>query len=139
MGARRPNPRLAKIHRNYSVAQIAEMYGVHRNTVRRWLKSGLARIEGKGQPIVLGTELRRFHQERRQKAKRPCPPGFMYCFGCRVPRESVGKVADLIRMNATSGNLRGLCPHCGSLMHRRVTLAKLDAVCGRLDITEKEG
>jgi hypothetical protein len=38
---RLPNPRRAKIHRNYTVAEIATLYTVHRNTVREWIKHGL--------------------------------------------------------------------------------------------------
>ncbi len=32
MRKRRPNPRLAKIHRNYSVEEIATLYDIHKNT-----------------------------------------------------------------------------------------------------------
>jgi hypothetical protein len=38
MGTRHPNPRLAKIHRNYTVEEVANVFGVHRNTVRQWIK-----------------------------------------------------------------------------------------------------
>jgi Homeodomain-like domain len=41
MGSRHPNPRLVKIHRNYSVEDIARLFGIHKNTVRNWLKQGL--------------------------------------------------------------------------------------------------
>lgn len=34
MGKRHPNPRLAKIHRSYTVEEVAGVFGVHRNTVR---------------------------------------------------------------------------------------------------------
>ena len=64
-----PNPRLIKIHRNYSVDEAARRLGVHKNTVRRWPKSGLERVEGKGLTIFRGPVLRAFLEERRQKAK----------------------------------------------------------------------
>ena len=41
MGSRHPNPRLAKIHRSYSVEEIARLFRVHKNTVRAWLRQGL--------------------------------------------------------------------------------------------------
>ena len=38
MGKRHPNPRLIKIHRSYTVEEIAAVLGVHRNTVRQWIR-----------------------------------------------------------------------------------------------------
>lgn len=32
MGYRHPNPRLVKVHRNYSVEEIARLFGIHKNT-----------------------------------------------------------------------------------------------------------
>jgi transposase len=40
--AKRPNPNLAKIHRNYTVEEVANLFSVHKNTVRLWVKDGLA-------------------------------------------------------------------------------------------------
>jgi hypothetical protein len=42
MRKRHPNHRLVKIHRSYTVEEIAKLYVIHKNTVRRWVKSGLA-------------------------------------------------------------------------------------------------
>ena len=54
MGARHPNPRLAKIHRSYSVEEIARLFNVHKNTVRNWLKQGLETIDGQRPTVVRG-------------------------------------------------------------------------------------
>src|SRR6516162_8070923 len=37
---RRFNPRRVKIHRTYTVEEAARLFGVHKNTVRTWLKTG---------------------------------------------------------------------------------------------------
>ena len=60
MGAHHPNPRLAKIHRNYSVEDTARLFNVHKNTVRNWLKDGLEPIDDQRPTLVRGEELRRF-------------------------------------------------------------------------------
>jgi hypothetical protein len=138
MGARHPNPRLIKIHRTYSVDEAARCLRVHKNTVRRWQKSGLVPVEGKGLTIFRGAELRAFLEERRRRAKSPCPPGTMYCLRCRAPKEPLGRMADLICSSPTAGNLRGLCPDCEGLMNRRVNLAKLSDVCGNLGIASPQ-
>jgi transposase len=35
------NPNKAKIYRSYTVEEIANLFCVHKNTVRAWLKAGL--------------------------------------------------------------------------------------------------
>ncbi len=37
MGKRLPNPRLAKIHRSYTVEETANQFGIHKNTVGNWI------------------------------------------------------------------------------------------------------
>jgi hypothetical protein len=135
MGARHPNPRLIKIHRNYSVEDIARLFGIHKNTVRNWLKQGLAAMDDRRPLLILGRELLRFLQERRQRAKQSCGPGRIYCIACRAPKVPAGKMADCIPTGHRSGNLRGICPDCDRLIYRRVNLAKIDAVRGDLEIT----
>ena len=143
MGARYPNPRRVKIHLSYSVDEAARVCGVHKNTIRRWLKQGLEPIEGRGQSLILGHVLRSFLERRREKAKCPLQPGFMYCFRCRARKEPADRMADLIRtirptVVATTGNLKGLCPDCLAVMNRKVSLANLSAVRGNLDITVRD-
>jgi hypothetical protein len=44
-------------------------------------------------------------------------------------------MADYIPMTETGGNLRGLCPVCEGLIHRRVSLIHLDRIRGRMIVT----
>lgn len=134
-GRRRPNPGRVKIHRNYTVAEIASLFGVHRNTVRNWIRQGLPVIDGPGQTLIYGRDLRTFLEERRQNARRPCPPGHLFCVKCRAPKIPVGKMVDYLPSTGTLGTLRGICPGCESLIHRRASLAKLNAIRADLDIT----
>src|SRR6266700_7148988 len=135
MGYRRPNPRLVKIHRNYSVEDIARLFGVHKNTVRSWLKQGLAAIDDRRPILILGHELSRFLRERRQKAKQTSGPGRIYCIACRAPKVPAGKMAECIPTTPLAGNLCGICPDCDRLIYRRVNLAKIDLIRGELEIT----
>jgi hypothetical protein len=135
MGYRHPNPRLVKLHRNYSVEDIARLFGMHKNTVRNWLKQGLPAIDDRRPTLILGQDLSRFLQERRQKAKQACGPGRIYCIACRAPKDPAGQMAECIPTGPHVGNLRGICPDCDRLVYRRVNLAKIDAVRGDLAIT----
>ena len=135
MGSRHPNPRLVKIHRNYSVEDIARLFGIHKNTVRNWLKQGLAAIDDRRPILILGRELSRFLRERRQKAKKTCGPGRIYCIACRAPKVPAAKMAECIPTGPLAGNLCGICPDCDRLIYRRVNLGKIDAIRGDLEIT----
>jgi hypothetical protein len=135
MGYRHPNPQLVKVHRNYSVDDIARLFRLHKNTVRNWLKQGLCPIDDRRPTLILGRELRRFLSERRRKAKQTCGPGQIYCIACRAPKEPAGKMADFIPIGPQGGNLCGICPDCNGLIYRRVNLAKIGEVSGELDIT----
>jgi hypothetical protein len=117
---RLPNPRRAKLHRNYSVEQAARDLAVHKNTVRRWIKHELPTIGGRGETLILGSELRRFLEERRRRAKRPCPLGFMFCLKCREPRLPAKGMTYYRAITDASGNLEGICPECSGLMYRRI-------------------
>jgi excisionase family DNA binding protein len=131
---RRPNPSLIKIHRNYSVEEAARVLRTHKNTVRSWIKRGLPTIDQRRPTLIHGTELSSFLRNRRNRAKRPCQPGHMYCFKCRSPKQPAAGMVDYLPITATSGNLRALCPDCGTFMHRRAAFAKLNLVGANLDI-----
>lgn len=134
MGKRRPNPRLVKIHRSYTVEEAASLFSVHRNTVRHWIKQGLPAIDDKRPMLILGRNLTTFLQERRVRNKRPCQPGEIYCVRCRAPKKPAGGMADYQPLTTDLGNLVGICPDCESLLYRRVNPAKLEQVRGQLDV-----
>lgn len=132
---RHPNHRLVKIHRNYTVEEIAKLFGIHRNTVREWIKRGLPTLNDKKPMLILGPDLSTFLQARRLKNKRKCQPGEIYCMRCRAPKNPAGNMADYQPITTTRGNLVGICPDCESMVYRGVNLGKLEQVRGRLDIT----
>jgi len=135
MATRHPNHRLAKIHRNYTVDEIARLFGVHRNTVREWVRRGLPTSDRKRPMLILGRDLAAFLQARRLKNRRTCQPGEIYCVRCRVPRNPAGDLAEYQPLTAVLGSLVGICPNCESMMYRRVNLTKLEQVRGKLDVT----
>jgi hypothetical protein len=105
--------------------------------LRSWLKHGLGAIDDRRPLLVLGRELSRFLYERRQKRKRECGPGRIYCLACRAP-----KIPGLNMVECTptgvAASLCGICPDCGRLMYRHVNLSSLDAIRGELEITFRQ-
>lgn len=138
MGRRRPNYRLVKRHRSYSVEEIARLLRVHKNTVRAWLRQDLPTIDGRRPTLVHGPDPIHFLKNRRQVGKRPCGPDELFCVKCRWPRVPAGRIVDFIPLSATSGNLQGICPDCDSLIHRRVSRTSLDEVAAGLAIQFRE-
>lgn len=138
MRSRRPNPRLAKIHRSYTVEEAATLYGVHRNTVREWIKKGLPTVDQRRPTLILGSGLSEFLQLRRERNKRSCKPGEIYCVRCREPRTPAGDWLQYKPFTATQGNLFGICSCCDAWLYRRVSLAKLAEVLGPLTVTMPE-
>lgn len=135
MGSRHPNPRLAKIHRSYSVEEITRLFKVHKNTVRAWLRQGLETIDGQRPTVARGEEIRRFLGERRARAKRPSGPGRIYCLPCRAPKVPALKMAECVLSGGSAGMLQGICPDCGRMIYRRINPQKLDSVRGDLEVT----
>lgn len=135
MGYRRPNPRLAKIHRSYSVEEIARLFKVHKNTVRVWLRQGLEAIDGQRPTVIRGEEIRRFLSDRRARAKRPSGPGRIYCLPCRAPKVPALQMAECVVTGDTTGTLQGICPDCDRMIYRRVNPQKIGAVRGDLEVT----
>ena len=135
MRKRHSNPRLAKIHRNYTVDEVATLFGIHKNTVREWVKRGLPTNDGRRPMLILGRDLVAFLSARRAKNKRTCLPGEIYCVRCRAPRVPAGDMVDYVPVTATLGNLVAICSTCETMMYRRVSLAKLAQVRGTLDVT----
>jgi len=117
--------RRAKKHRSYDVAEAARLYGVHRNTVRNWMKAGLA-VVGEGRSaLILGEELERFLKARRTAKRRPCPPGTIYCLKCREPRKPVPASLDRTTVTGRTAVVIGVCSVCETGLNRRTRLADL--------------
>jgi hypothetical protein len=135
MRTRRPNYRLVKIHRNYTVEEIANLFEIHKNTVRAWVKAGLPVCDDTRPMLILGRDLAEFLKAKRTKNKRPCGPGEIYCVRCRGPKSPAGNMAEYRPQTATLGNLVGICPDCEGMIFRRVSWAKLDQVKGGLEVS----
>lgn len=135
MGKRYPNHRLVKIHRSYTVEEAARLLDKHKNTVRKWVKEGLATIDDKRPMLILGHDLVEFIKKRRAKNKQSCKSGQLYCVRCRIPKFPAGNMADYVPVTEKFGNLIAICPDCDSIMNQRVSLARIWEVCANLDVT----
>ncbi len=122
----RVNPNRVKLHRSYSVEELARCLQVHKNTVRHWQAKGLEPID-KARPVLFqGATVRAYLAGQNASRKRPCPAGTMFCLRCREPRQPALGMVEYVPLRPASGNLRGLCQQCATLMHRRVRLVEIE-------------
>ena len=131
---KRINPRRAKKHRCFSVTELADLLGVHKHTVRGWLKKDLPAIDGAKPTLIHGGAFQEWWAKQRKAAKRPCQPGQMYCFKCKAPKSPALGMVEYSATNATTGNLKALCETCETMMHRRTRLADIPAKMPGLDV-----
>lgn len=134
MGSRNYNHRLVKVHRTYTVEEIATLLAVHKNTARQWLDQGLAAIDQRRPILVHGAALIAFLKHRRDSAKSPCGPGQIYCLRCRAPKAPAGSFVEYRPFTFDRGNLVGTCPDCQAPLCRRVSLARMAAAIGTLRV-----
>jgi hypothetical protein len=135
MGKLHPNHRRVKSLRSYTVEEIAGLFGIHKNTVRNWVKNGLTPIDSKRPILILGSDLVTFLQARRAKRKQKCRPGELYCVHCRIPKSPAGDMAEYSPVTEKVGNLIAICPTCNAIMNQRVSLAKIGLISCEIDIT----
>ena len=134
MPAKRINPRLAKIHRSYSVVELADLLGAHKNTLRGWIKQGLPVIDGAKPTLILGSSFQDWWGKQRKAKKRPCPPGQMFCLKCREPKRPALGMVEYAVTNAATSNLKAMCETCSTFMHRSTRLADISDIMPGLDV-----
>ncbi len=102
----------------YDVAEAATLLGVHRNTVRQWLKAGLEPLDQSRPILIHGTRLKAFLTQRRDTRRATCGPGEFYCFRCKAPRKPWAGMVDSIDHGPNIVRLIALCEVCETTMHK---------------------
>ena len=132
---KRLNPNLAKIHRNYTVEEVAMLYGVHKNTVRAWIKKGLPICDDRKPMLILGNALREYIRVKKTRNKHKCQPWEFYCVRCRKPQSPAGDMVEYEAQTSTKGRLIALCTGCEGIMNKYSSLAHLERAKETLDIS----
>lgn len=119
----------------YTVADAAEVCRVTENTIRRWLAEGLPTVDDLRPTLIHGSALIAFRAMKRAKAKKPCPPGTMFCLPCRLPRSPAFDAVEFVAGIGIIGNLRALCSVCSGVMNRRCRADQVSRAMPNLTIT----
>jgi hypothetical protein len=120
------NVRLVKRDLCYAPQEIAELFGIHVQAVRRWIKGGLQTIDERKPFLVHGSDLIQFLTERQSSRKRRCRPDQLFCCHCRLPKRPRDGAVSVQMFNETQLNLAGRCEECRSPMNRVGSVGRLD-------------
>lgn len=119
------NTRLIRTGLCYSVQEIAELYGLHKNAVLRWIQKGLPVIDQKKPYLIHGSELTTYLKNKQGERKHKCKPDEFFCCKCRVPRKAWENQADILIRNEIKLSISGLCADCDTKIHRAGAVKKL--------------
>ena len=138
-GRRRVDPRRIKIHRSYTVEQLAQVLSCHKNSIWLWLKHGLEPLgDGKRPIMIQGAVARRFLEAKKRSKKRRCRADELYCLRCREPRVPAAREALYAPSPGRAGLLRAICSECGTVMFKRVAESDLSALRQNLNVKTHE-
>lgn len=135
MAKRFPANRI-KTHRIYTVWEVSDALGCHKQTVVRWIKSEALAADMRKRPwLIDGRDLKVFLGQRAARVRCKLALHHCYCLGCKAPQEPDGRMADYVQQTTETGQLTGICPACGALMHKVVRRADLEAIRAKLEVT----
>jgi excisionase family DNA binding protein len=136
---RRYNVRMIKATWPYSVQEIAELLGVHKNAVLRWLREGLQANRDRRPFLIRGDELARFLSARQAAKRRKCAATEFYCFKCRSPREAYLGIADVVIETSSKLRLKALCSVCSTSVNKVQGVRDLEKILSRFHVQELAG
>lgn len=106
------NVRLIRRDLSYTVEELTACLGVHENTVRKWIKSGLPVVDEKRPFLVHGAALIAFLNGRQASRKVRLKPDEFYCVKCRCPRTAFDGKVNILPRNRLMINLKSTCTVC---------------------------
>lgn len=123
---KRYNTRLIRQRHSYDLEEIAELLNKDKRTCFRWIDEGLKVIDADSKPLlVMGFELKRFLEERRNKNKVSLKENEYFCLRCK---KAVKAQLGSEQNNPTGKNIgknnkkqimkTGLCKVCGGKIYK---------------------
>jgi len=128
------NPNLVKVNRSYTFGELAEVFGVHKNTVAAWVKNGLPCLKSMRPFLVLGVEARDYLRVQRTCRKQTCKPHEMFCMRCKAPTQLAEGFAEYVPLTSTKGRLCGFCIRCECLVNKFISRESLERYSQYFDL-----
>jgi len=136
---RRYNLRRIKATWPYTVQEIADLFGIHKNAVLRWLPQGL-HADRTGRPFLIrGDDLVRFLDHRQNSNRRRCAPDEFFCFRCRAPRAAYLRMVDVVIETPARLRLTALCAVCDTTVNKVQSIGELAKTKERFNVQQLTG
>ena len=120
------NTRLIRQSYSYEINEVADLFGIHPNSVGIWLREGLVSIDGHRPTMIHGSDLADFVNRRQAARKRSCRPTEFYCCRCRLPKARWENLVDVEIQDERRLILKAVCSECGGALNRIGTVKKLE-------------
>jgi hypothetical protein len=130
------NPNLVKVNRNYSFEELAGVFGVHKNTVAAWVKSGLPCLKEMRPFLILGADAKLYLQGLRVGKKQSCKPNELFCMRCKAPTRPAENFVEYVPQSATKGRLTALCERCECVVNKFARLDSLERYSALFDLSK---
>lgn len=110
---------------SYSVQDIAKLFHIHPNAIRRWFGDGLMRIDKQKPYLVHGSVLYDYLKDKQNSRKHRCSPTQFYCCKCQAPRVAAGNSVNIKIYNQKQLLIFGHCSECNTKINRIGSVKKL--------------
>ena len=120
------NPNRVKVNRNYTLEELAAVFGVHKNTVAAWVKNGLPCLKEMRPFLILGAEAKVYLKKQRVSKKQKCKPDEFFCMGCKAPSKLAENFVEYLPISPTKGRLCGFCECCEGVVNKFASYASLE-------------
>lgn len=121
-----------RLHRSYTMRELAEILDVHVRTVQGWHKEGMSAIDEQTRPFLfLGETIRSFLKNRRQKRRTTLGPNEIYCLRCAKGVIPLPESASIDVTDRKLGHrsklviVRAECPYCCGAVVRLASLQSI--------------
>ncbi|GAB5447417.1 helix-turn-helix domain-containing protein [Gymnodinialimonas sp.] len=121
----RVQARRVKMHRSYTIQQLADLLEVTVGTVRRWCKRGLYCLTDKRPFLIEGQDFHEFHAEKLARKKTSLQAFEVYCLGCKTAQTPQPGLVDAEPMDAKRDRIMAICPTCERLTRRIIKRSDL--------------
>lgn len=122
---------------SYSILEICESFGKHKNTIYNWIDDGLKTL-GNQKPILIhGSDLKEYlHKKYHTKKSIRQSENEIFCCKCQKYQKPFGNLIDVFLYTKNRGNLQGICEVCDTKIYQTFGVRKLGLIEKTFDVVK---